>query len=107
MTEHSRKTAAARRVARISALFDSIADTLEEMIATLGTTGGPAPRAIALKLQELQTAHLKVIAAEEAFHAAAPDSTADDIEAIRGDIGCKIDRIRAALDAAGVPRQSE
>ena len=63
------------------------------------------------KMSELQSAHVLVLRAEEAFHEkfgteeARTDSF--DSEAARRDIGRKLDRIRAFLEAGGVPQEPD
>ena len=103
----ARRAEAQARVARIAALFESIAGTLDQMIEDLGRPGGPAPRALHIKLGELQTAHLKLIAAEEAFDAEFGADERADFDGIRREIGRRLDRLRAGLDAEGLHRQSE
>ncbi|MBE0414124.1 hypothetical protein, partial [Yoonia sp.] len=60
---------AAARVAEISGLFVSIRQLITYMIDSIGVPDAQTPKTIINKLGELQSAHLKVLAAEEAFHA--------------------------------------
>ncbi len=97
---------AALRVAEITRLFVSIRQVLDQMIQAIGVPDGHTPKAVIAKLNELQSAHLKVLAAEEAFddhqdHVAG--GTEFDFEAIRAEIGSQLDRIRAAILADKVP----
>ena len=93
---------AAARVAETAELYHSIRNLLRQMIAEIETATAIPPQAILSKLSDLQAAHLKVLAAEEAFYALQqanePDTTID-YNALRDDIGGQLDRIRAALDA--------
>ena len=93
---------ASARVAEIAELYVSVRSLLRQMIAEIETATTTPPKAIVSKLSDLQAAHLKVLAAEEAFYAQQqanePDATID-YDALRDDIGGQLDRIRAALDA--------
>ena len=98
---------AASRLAEIEHLSRRISDRLSEMIDDL-TDGSDAPvKQIAIKLEQLHAAHLRVLTAEEAFHAKigkyADDADAIDYDAVRIDVGCRLDRIRESLLADGVP----
>lgn len=101
---------AAARVAEISELFVSIRLTLAQMREDIATSDAQPHRTIITKLSEIQSTHLKVLAAEEAFHAQ-QDATGAidtiDTDAIRADIGRALARIRATLDAGEVPKQSD
>ena len=99
-------TAAQKRVEDIAALFESIKDVLVVAVAEFGKPSATAPKAVISKLMELQSAHLAVLKAEEAFYdKIQSNGNADDIDfdAIRSDIGGQIDRIRATIDAAKIP----
>ena len=93
---------APERVARLDRLFTSISNKLDEMMMQFGTSKGGPPKDFNIKLSELQSAHVSLNKAYEVFHekfaGTAPGDTAD-FDAIRDDIGRKLDRIRAALDA--------
>lgn len=97
---------AAERLAEVDALSRSIRQLLEDKIAEF-KAGGEVPIAeITKKLNELQAAHLKVLAAEDAFHAKIgknPDDEAIDFDAVRVDVGCLLDRLRTSLLAEEVP----
>ncbi len=97
---------AAERLAEVDALSRSLRQMLADMIADL-KDGGPTTVAETLKkLNELQAAHLKVLAAEDAFHAKTgqdPDEDATDYDAVRFDVGCRLDRLRKSLLADGLP----
>ena len=97
---------ASARHAEISRLFQSIRQILDLMIQTMGAPDGHTPKAVIAKLNELQAAHLKVLAAEEAFHAQQgdiEDSAAIDFDAIRFEIGGQLDRLRQAIMADKLP----
>ena len=92
---------ASARVAEISQLYQNIRASLVLMMAQAGPLTTDTPKPILNKMNELQSAHLKVLAAEEAFHAhqkaTAPDEDID-YDDLRADIGRQIDRIRPAHD---------
>tara|TARA_R110002051_G_scaffold14460_3_gene46821 strand:- start:11066 stop:11356 length:291 start_codon:yes stop_codon:yes gene_type:complete len=93
---------AADRVVRIDRLFTSICDTLDEMMAQFGTSKGCPPKDFNFKLSELQSAHVSLNKAQEVFYEKFAGATLEDntnFDDIRDDIGRKLDRIRAALDA--------
>ena len=98
--------AAADRVAEIDRLSREIRTRLEEMTAGLDEGSASNVKAITNKLDLLHAAHLKVLAAEDAFHAKLgtdPDADAIDYDAIRVDVGCRLDRLRESLMAEGFP----
>ncbi|MDP5359577.1 MAG: hypothetical protein NWR52_05430 [Paracoccaceae bacterium] len=102
---HDPVQSAAARLIEIAALTEDIRLTLTEMRKALRDPGGPKPKDLLTKLNELHAAHLKVLAAEEAFNAKTgrtADDDAPDLDAIRADIGRQLDRIRASLGAAGL-----
>ena len=91
-----------KRVSEILRLFASVRRKLEQAVAEIGAPQSSTPKAIISKLSELQTAHISALKAEEAFHDAfASQSQADsiDFDAIRDDLGRRLDRIRAAVDS--------
>lgn len=96
---------AADRVAEIDALSQEIRDRLREMTANVKEVTSANLNAITNKLDLLHAAHLKVLAAEDKFHAktgADPDEHAVNYDEIRTDIGRQLDRLRNALIAEGV-----
>lgn len=98
--------AAADRVAEIDNLSREIRARLEEMAADLKEVSAPGLKAICAKLDLLHAAHLKVLAAEDAFHAKLgtdPDADAIDYDAVRSQVGCRLDRLRQSLLAKGFP----
>jgi hypothetical protein len=109
-TGQSARDLAAARLARIDHLSGRISDTLEMMIDAWDTTAGTIPKPILDKLNLLHAAHLKVIAAEDAFHdkfGQDPDADAIDYDTIRSELGGRLDRIRAALLAEGISGAAE
>ena len=101
---------AAARVAEIAGLFVSIRQTLEFAREALEASDASQTKTILNKLNEIQSAHVKVLAAEDAFHAQHAAADADDLpdlDAIRAEIGRKLDGIRAVLDAGGVSGGAE
>jgi hypothetical protein len=97
---------AGEQLAKIDRLSRSIGDTLEEMIADIDAIPGKLPKAILDKLNILHAAHLQVVKAEGAFHdkiGKDPDEDAVDYDAIRSEVGCRLDRLRDSLKAEGIP----
>lgn len=93
---------APERVARLDRLFTSISNKLDEMMVQFGTSKGGPPKDFNIKLSELQSVHASLNKAYEVFHEKFAGTSPDDntnFDAIRDDIGRKLDRIRAALDA--------
>jgi hypothetical protein len=101
---------AADRLAEITHLSEGIRRTLSEMADALDQRPGATPKDVLNKLNELHAVHLKVLAAEDAFHAKlgkTADHDAIDFDAIRAEIGGQLDRIRASLVASGISGASE
>ena len=87
------------RLAEIDELTAQIRELLQEMVAL--ARENPAalkPLEVLRKIAELQSAHLKVLEKEEAFHDKLRAQAAEtiDYDLIRADIGRALDRIRAA-----------
>lgn len=94
------------RAAEIGRLFENILHTLQQMIAAIGPTDADTPDAVIAKLNELKAAHLRILAAEEAFDGPReePHQSNDvDFEALRIEIGSQLDRLRAAILADKLP----
>lgn len=90
------------RVAELDALYQRAKATLAHMMDALGTADGDTPKAVVAKLNELESTHLKLLKAEEAFGAKQNErdgTTALDFDALRSEIGRKLDRIRQSLEA--------
>lgn len=97
---------AAARVSEISGLFQSIRRTLERIRDDLEASEEASSRTVISKLNEIQSTHVKLLAAEEAFYAqqdAIDGIEAIDIDAIRIGIRGQLDRIRATLCAGEIP----
>ena len=96
---------AADRVAEINRLSREIRERLAEMVEDLRTAKPADLKAICSKLDHVHAAHLKVVAAEDAFHAKLgtdPDADAIDYDEIRDEIGCRLDRLRQSIVAEAV-----
>lgn len=82
--------AALARITMIEEKFQSISDVLNRLMADIGSVDSQTPKAVVSKLMELQTAHLSVIKAQEAFHEKFKDTDPSggvDYDEIRVDIG--------------------
>ncbi|SFS07935.1 hypothetical protein SAMN05444714_0976 [Yoonia litorea] len=93
------------RLAEINKLFHAIRQTLEEMLEQLRAGEGTKPADVLKKIGELQTAHIKVLEQEKAYHDSLGQKDgpeALDFDAIRAEIGRRLDRIRAVQDADDV-----
>ena len=98
------------RIMEIRALTADMRVLLQEMIAAARVDPKTVKPADLLKtLVDLHSAHLKVLEKEEAFHAglAKHGAAAIDYDAIRAEIGRKLDRIRAARGAEGVSGRAD
>ncbi len=97
------RAAARERIDQISTLFAEMTTLLAQSMASEGEVTKATSQKMLAKLGELQTAHLMVLKAEEVFHDKFDQETAGagvDYDIIRHEIGCALDRIRAA-DATG------
>ena len=91
---------AAARIAELKRLYHSIRATLDVQLQEMGLATTSTPKTVLAKLNELQTAHLRVLAAEEAFEAQQPNveiSDDTDFDALRYEIGSKLDRLRRSI----------
>lgn len=96
------------RMSEIMRLFRSIRDFLDAAIAKLGTPDAMTPKSVMMKMSELQSAHMAILKAEEAFYdkcESANDVDEIDFDAIRSEIGSHLDRIRAAIKAESVSKR--
>ena len=94
---------AAKRLAEIDTLYEEIRSTLEQMRASMKESSDFKPKDLLNKLSELQSAHLKVLAAEDSYHdkiGKNPDEDAIDFDAIRAEIGRQLDRVRESLTSS-------
>lgn len=93
-------------VAELKRVFRRIHAVLESMLAVAPGIDSSTPAAVVAKLSELQTAHRRIVAAEEAFYAQNPPIVSDaelDLSALRAEIGSQLDRLRAAILADKLP----
>ncbi|SEW04178.1 hypothetical protein SAMN04488515_0781 [Cognatiyoonia koreensis] len=91
------------RIQHIKNLFKSIRELLQCGIEEIGPVTPALTKPLMAKLSELQTVHVVLIKAEEAFHEKTGNPLADDavdIADIRDQIGRALDSIRAA-DGSG------
>ena len=103
------KSAAEKRVAEIVRLYERIRDMLDAALTQFGTPDSMTPKAVMSKLAELQSVHLTILKAEEAFHekCKTTDGQPDiDFDAVRDDIGRQLDRLRCALEAEEVSKKA-
>lgn len=97
-------------VAELKRIFRHIHAVLESMLAVAPGIDANTPAAVIAKLSELQTAHRRIVAAEEAFYADNPPSVSDtelDLSAIRAEIGSQLDRIREVITAERISGEVE
>lgn len=95
---------ARERVAEIRDMFEGMKRTLKALMDSHEPPDKAMSKLMLQKISELQTAHLAVVRAEEAFHDKFGDGDGDqdhgiDIEVARRDIASGLDRIRAAVGA--------
>lgn len=90
------------RIAELARMFTHAREKLEQMIHEVGLSGPHDPEDMIAKLTELQAVHLRVVAAEEAFHAnqdAAKPGEELNLDDVRAEIGRQLDRLRRSLDS--------
>jgi len=95
---------AATRLSEIDDLSQDIRIRLQEMADDLKVVSAANLNAITNKLDLLHAAHLKVLAAEDKFHAKVgidPDQDAIDYGEVRAEIGSRLNRFRESLMAEG------
>jgi hypothetical protein len=97
------------RLAEITTLFRRIRALLDHSLRVTDDLTDETPRAVIARMDQLIAAHLKVLTAEEAFNAAQNANSIDvtDLDGIRDDLGRRLDRLRAAISASGVPCQPD
>ncbi|EBA11377.1 hypothetical protein [Roseobacter sp. CCS2] len=96
---------AAERLAEVDVLSRDIRKLLEQMTAAFKAGEDVALKDVLSKLNQLHAAHLQVVTAEERFHAKLgtdPDEDAIDYDAVRHDVGCRLDRLRESLLAEAI-----
>ncbi|MEL6572286.1 MAG: hypothetical protein AAFQ64_11535 [Pseudomonadota bacterium] len=90
------------RLKEIGALFADMRALMELWLADPGPADKTTANKMLTKMGELQTAHLMMLRTEEAFYDKFSDhtaATAIDYDAIRDDIGRRLDHIRSTRDA--------
>ncbi|MBQ2263492.1 MAG: hypothetical protein II336_19280 [Loktanella sp.] len=97
------------RVAEITHLFGRIRALLDHSLRAADDLSEETPRAVITRMDQLIAAHLKVLTAEEAFNVAQSTDPAHlaDLDAIRDELGRKLDRLRDTAAAAGLPDQPD
>ncbi len=90
----------AARLRELDTLAQDMRDVLKEMIALARTGADIKPADLIKKIADMHAAHLKVVQQEDVLHAklGLKEEDALDYDAIRAEIGRKLDRIRASLD---------
>lgn len=97
-------------VSELKRIFRHIHAVLEDRLAASPRIDAVTPHAVITQLSELQSVHRQIVAAEEAFDAEYPDTTADadiDFCALRAEIGSQLDRLRTAMLADKVPGEPD
>lgn len=102
--DHSAIASARDRVDEIMTLYQRIRTLLDHNLRIIDDLSDETPRALITRMDQLIAAHLKVLTAEEAFHAAqsATDADTPDYASLRDALGRKLDRLRAAVASAAV-----
>lgn len=98
------------RIADLAALFSGMNDLVKDWKASVPTPSKADAAKIILKLGEMQTIHLMLLRAEEAFYEKivhGTDVTEVDYDDVRDHIGRALDRIRIATRAEGVSEPTD
>ncbi|WP_394152581.1 hypothetical protein [Loktanella salsilacus] len=98
------------RVRELAGFYAALKATFLEQLDQIGSPGALPSKAHAAKLAELQATHVHLLKAEEQFIEKFGQGTDDadiDFDAIRDDIGRRLDRIRAAGTEGGVFSRAE
>lgn len=93
-------SAAAERIADILGFYKQLRQLLQQAMADEETTLEFGPRKVLSKIGEIQTVHTMVLRAEETFNDHIQNGTtpdANDLGAIRAEIGRRLDRLRAEI----------
>lgn len=100
-----------KRIEEMKLLFRGVNSGLSAQIAALrGKLTVKDAAALKIKIAELESTHMSLVRAEEAFHEKTKHDVANsgpDYDAIREEIGRALDRIRDAECAGGVFKRSE
>lgn len=108
--EEVAKQSSAERIRRIQTTFDEILEIIHVMKSEYGPLNKEMSKTIITKLGELQTVHINLQKAEEAFHDKFGDgdeARVVDHDAIRRELGRKLDRIRDTGGARSIPEIAE
>ncbi|MEL6641627.1 MAG: hypothetical protein AAFP98_09990 [Pseudomonadota bacterium] len=92
---------ARQRLTQISALFEDMKALMDLWLTEPGPADKTTSTKMLAKMGEMQTAHLMMLRAEEAFYDQFSERAVEeaiDYDAIRDDIGRRLDRIRATKD---------
>ena len=95
-----------QRVELLSKLYFEIGETVGQMRADVASDATLKPGELLKKLAELQTLHVMLLRAEEAFNDKFGQSESTDgidLDALRHEIGGRLDRLRAINHPDGVP----
>ncbi|WP_386681396.1 hypothetical protein [Loktanella sp. R86503] len=98
------------RVRELAGFYAALKATFLEQLDQIGGQSALPSKAHAAKLAELQATHVHLLKAEEQFIEKFGQGTDDadiDFDAIRDDIGRRLDRIRAAGTEGGVFSRAE
>lgn len=96
------ESSARQRIAEITALFANMRALMTKWSDDAGPASNASSKQMLTKISELQSAHLLVMRAEEAFHDKFGNGEINagiDYDAARDDIGRELDRLRVALEA--------
>ncbi len=99
------RATALARVRELAGFFEALKSTFLRQLDQIGTDGGLPSKAHVAKLSELQAIHVQLLKAEESFiekFGTGSDDADIDHDAIRGEIGRALDRIRDAAGAGSV-----
>jgi hypothetical protein len=97
------------RVAEITRLFRRIRALLDHSLRISDDLRDDTPKALLQRMDQLIAAHLRVLAAEEAFLATQHSLNPDDssLDSIRHDLGRRLDRLRASFAAKGISEHAD
>ena len=101
---------ARQRITEITALFANMRALMTKWLDDAGPVSTASSKQILTKISELQSAHLLVMRAEEAFHDKFGNgeiNTGIDYDAARIDIGRELDRLRIALASGYLPERTD
>ena len=97
--------AASARISEIRLLFEAIRQTLMGQLQELPEVGPTTPKALLTKINELQATLVLLLKAEEAYYEKYGHDALQltvDHDAIRDQIGGKLDRLRRSKDPANL-----